>query len=107
MKLKSPRRIRLKPLETGQVWRMQDSNLEVDLVGKLLVHYKLIKAQAKRTPTSISGIAAVEKYLKTNKAILIREQPSISRSPLSPPQCNYHRGGSRPSVASVRKRGRR
>ena len=48
------KRIALKPLESGQVWRMGDSNLHVELVGKRLVHYKLIKVNAKRTPTSLS-----------------------------------------------------
>jgi hypothetical protein len=64
-------RIPLKPLETGQVWRMEDSHLDIDLVGKYLVHYKLIKHVAKRTPMSLSSIKAVEKYLKDNKAVLV------------------------------------
>ena len=64
-------RISLKPLETGQVWQMEDSHLHVDLVGKHLVHYKLIKHEAKRTPMSLSNIKAVEKYLKVNKAVLM------------------------------------
>ena len=52
---------------------MPESNLQVELVGKLLVHYKLVKSEAKRTRTSISGKEAVEKYLEKNKAILIQE----------------------------------
>ena len=64
-------RIALKLLETGQVWRMKDSHLDIDLVGKYLVHYKLIKHEAKRTPMSLSSIKAVAKYLKDNKAILV------------------------------------
>jgi hypothetical protein len=70
--MKLTRRNRLKPLQTGQVWQMEESNLQVELVGKLLVHYKLIKSQAKKTPTSISGKGAVEKYLEKNKAVLIQ-----------------------------------
>ena len=65
-------RLALKPLESGQVWRMGDSNLHVELVGKRLVHYKLIKVNAKRTPTSLSVRTVVEKYLKENKAILVQ-----------------------------------
>ena len=65
-------RIALKPLESGQVWRMGDSNLQVELVGKRLVHYKLIKVNAKRTPTSLSVRTVVEKYLKENKAVLVQ-----------------------------------
>ena len=64
-------RIPLKPLVTGQIWRMEDSHLDIDLVGKYLVHYKLIKHEAKRTPMSLSNKKAVEKYLKVNKAVLI------------------------------------
>ena len=65
-------RNRLQPLETGQVWRMAEMNLQVGLVGKLLVHYKLAKPDAVRIPNSVSGKAAVEKYLKKNKAVLVR-----------------------------------
>ena len=69
--MKQKSRIPLKLLETGQVWRMEDSHLDIDLVGKYLVHYKLIKQEAKRTPMSLSSIKAVEKYLKDNKAVLV------------------------------------
>jgi hypothetical protein len=65
-------RIPHKPLQTGQVWQMEDSHLLVDLVGKHLVHYKLVKREAKRTPMSLSNIKAVEKYLKDNKAVLVQ-----------------------------------
>ena len=65
-------RIPAKPLVTGQIWRMEDSHLHVDLVGKHLVHYKLIKRDAKRTPMSLSNKKAVEKYLKVNKAVLVQ-----------------------------------
>jgi hypothetical protein len=64
-------RIPLKLLATGQVWRMKGSHLDIDLVGKYLVHYKLIKQEAKRTPMSLSSIKAVAKYLKDNKAVLV------------------------------------
>ena len=50
---------------------MVDSQLEVGLVGKHLVHYKLIKGETKRTPTSLSGKKAVETYLRQNKAVLV------------------------------------
>jgi len=51
---------------------MEDSDLHIDLVGKHLVHYKLVKREAKRTPMSLSNIKTVEKYLKTNKAVLVQ-----------------------------------
>lgn len=60
------------PLEAGQIWRMAELNLQVGLVGKLLVHYKLAKPDAVRVANSVGGRTTVEKYLKTNKAVLVR-----------------------------------
>ena len=51
---------------------MEGSRLHVELVGKHLVHYKLIKDEAKRTPLSLSNKKSVEKYLKDNKAVLVQ-----------------------------------
>ena len=68
----APRR-RQEPLADGQVWHMAESKLQVDLVGKLLVHYKLGKHNAVRIPNSISSKATIEKFLKKNKAVLIGE----------------------------------
>jgi hypothetical protein len=73
IKNKPVRRARLKPLETGQVWRMAEFNLQVGLVGKLLVHYKLAKPNAVRIPNSVSGKATIEKFLKKNRAVLVRK----------------------------------
>ena len=50
---------------------MEDSRLHIELVGKHLVHYKLIKGGAKRTPLSLSNKKSVEKYLKDNQAVLV------------------------------------
>jgi hypothetical protein len=72
-KTKLTRRFSLKPLETGQLWRVAELNLRVGLIGKWLVHYKLAKPDAVRTQTSVSGKRVVEKYLKKNKAVLIQE----------------------------------
>src|SRR4051812_38362096 len=60
-----------KEVQSGQIWRMPCSQLEVGLVGKHLVHYKLIKGDTKRTPTSLSAKKVVETYLKQNKAVLV------------------------------------
>jgi hypothetical protein len=67
----SKARVPMPPLEAGQIWRMAELNLQVGLVGKLLVHYKLAKPDAVRIANSVGGRATVEKYLKTNKAVLI------------------------------------
>ena len=66
------RRAHLQPLETGQIWRVGEQNLQVGLVGKLLVHYKLAVPNAVRVSNSVGGRAAGEKYLRTNKAVLLK-----------------------------------
>jgi hypothetical protein len=62
----------MKQLESGQIWRMTDSDLHVKQVGKLLVHYKLFRGDAKRTSTSLATKRLVEEYLKENKAVLVQ-----------------------------------
>jgi hypothetical protein len=71
----SPRRLRAEPLESGQVWEVAGMNLQVSLVGKLLVHYKLAKPGAVRIPNLVNGRATIEKYLKKNKAVLVKREP--------------------------------
>jgi hypothetical protein len=69
--IKPVRRARQQPLEAGQLWRMAEANLQVGMVGKLLVHYKLGKPNAVRVANSCNGIKTIEKYLKANKAVLV------------------------------------
>jgi hypothetical protein len=71
IKIKPSRRVRQQPLEAGQLWRMAEANLQVGMVGKLLVHYKLGKPNAVRVANSCNGIKTIEKYLKANKAVLV------------------------------------
>ena len=60
------------PLAKGQLWKMEDKHIEIMEVGKTLTHYRLFQNQ-KRVPISLGGIAAVQAYLKTNGARLIRK----------------------------------
>jgi len=76
--MKPKTRIPLKPLQRGQVWQFGDSNLQIELVGKRLVHYKHYKGNLKRSPISLTGIGALEKYLKSQKATLIQEQEQLA-----------------------------
>jgi hypothetical protein len=71
IKIKPSRRVQQQPLEAGQVWHMAGANLQVGMVGKLLVHYKLGKPDAVRVANSCNGIKTIEKYLKANKAVLV------------------------------------
>ena len=69
--------------ESGQIWQMGDTTLEMGLVGKRLVHYKLYKAQAKRPPTQLLGKEALEKFLVERGAILV-PAPAPAPAPVVP-----------------------
>ncbi len=69
-KTQALRRIVQPPLAAGQLWHMAEADLQVGMVGKLLVHYKLGKPNAVRVPISINLIKTIEKYLTANKAVL-------------------------------------
>ena len=72
IKTKPAARAALKPLADGQVWRMAESSLQVEMVGRLLVHYKLGKHNAVRISNSVSSKSNIEKFLKKHKATLIK-----------------------------------
>jgi hypothetical protein len=72
VKLAKPARVPMKELASGQVWLVGDAHLKVEMIGKLLVHYKLAKPTAVRTPTSIAGISTLLKFMKKSKAVLIQ-----------------------------------
>ncbi len=61
------------PLENGQVWQLEDSELQIDLVGKRLVHYKRFRGEVKRVPVSLTGKDELERLLRENNAVLIRK----------------------------------
>lgn len=61
----------LQPLANGQVWSTGEMILQVTMVGKMLVHYKLGKPNATRVSNSIENIKTIEKYLKAKKAVLV------------------------------------
>jgi len=59
-------------LARGQVWRTGDGYLQIMDRGKRLISYKIMKERGKRAVrTQMSGVAAVEEYLRANRARLI------------------------------------
>jgi hypothetical protein len=62
----------VQPLVAGQVWRMAEMELRVGQVGNLFVNYKLAKPDAARVANSVSSKENVQKYLKKNKAVLVK-----------------------------------
>jgi hypothetical protein len=73
MKMKRKSRAPLPPFENGQVFELAESNLQISLVGKTLVHYKHFKGKTKRAPVSLASKGVLEKYLIENNAILVQE----------------------------------
>jgi hypothetical protein len=61
----------LAAFETGQVWKLLNSNLHIGMIGKRLVHYKHFKLAAKRAPISLCTKVALEHYLMENGAVLV------------------------------------
>ena len=88
MSTKSAPRARLEPLADGQVWRMAESSLQVEMVGRLLVHYKLGKHNAVRVSNSIGSKTNIEKFLKKNKAVLLKGTPPAAEKQPVPAKKN-------------------
>jgi hypothetical protein len=62
-----------RPLAKGQVWKTRTADIEIMALGKEFIHYKVTKQLGvKRVSAQISGIEAMENYLKTNAALLVK-----------------------------------
>jgi len=62
-----------RPLAKGQVWVTQAANIEIVALGKTLIHYRIMShIGQKRVSAQISGIQAMENYLKAHVAKLVK-----------------------------------
>jgi hypothetical protein len=60
-------------LAKGQIWKTEQTYVHIVERGKLLIHYKMMRELGKKAVrTQVSGIDAVEKYLKLNEAKLLK-----------------------------------
>lgn len=60
-------------LAKGQVWKTKIAQIEIVDLGKRLIHYRITKHLGlKQVSAQISGIAAMENYLTTNAARLVK-----------------------------------
>lgn len=64
-------RMPLAPFQTGQVWELEGSNVQIGMVGKLLVHYKHYRNKTHRAPISLSSKTQLEEFLREKKAVLV------------------------------------
>ena len=63
----------IQPLQTGQIWQMENSNVRIGDVGKTLVEYKLLKTRLNdRGPIRLINRLVLQDFLKLNRAILVQ-----------------------------------
>ena len=58
-------------LANGQVWRMEKVHIRIVDLGKLLVHYKMLRDLRQMRRTQVSRIDHMVTYLRTNRAQLV------------------------------------
>ncbi len=58
-------------LANGQIWKTKDFLVQIVQLGKVLVHYKLLKDVGQMRRVQISRIESMEEYLRTNGACLL------------------------------------
>lgn len=72
-KMRTTRRKLALPLAKGQLWKINDAYIQIVEHGKRLIHYKMMKNVGQRGVfTHMSAIGALEDYLRTNQARLIK-----------------------------------
>jgi len=78
--MKPKKKVSMKELAKGQIWKLPDSHIEILEIGKRLTHYRHFRTlDAKRVPIQLTGIQTIQAYLKTNKAVLVDHRPMASR----------------------------
>ena len=58
-------------LANGQVWKTEKVHIRIMDLGKMLVHYKMLKDLRQMRRTQVSRIDNMETYLRTNRAQLV------------------------------------
>ena len=58
-------------LAKGQLWRTKQCHIRIVQLGKMLVHYKMLRDLGQMRRTQMSRIDSMEVYLKTNRAQLV------------------------------------
>ena len=65
-------------LAKGQLWRTQQCHIRIVEIGKMLVHYKMLKDLRQMRRTQMSRIDNMEIYLKTNGARLVEDSAAAA-----------------------------
>ena len=62
-------------LAKGQLWKTAQCHIRIVELGKMLVHYKMLRDLRQLRRTQMSRIDNMEVYLKTNGAQLVENNP--------------------------------
>ena len=58
-------------LAKGQLWKTEECHIQIVDLGKMLVHYKMLRAARQMRRTQTSRRDTMVGYLKTNRARLV------------------------------------
>ena len=61
-------------LAKGQLWKTEDAHIRIVELGKMLVHYKMLRDLRQMRRTQMSRIETMQGYLKTNGAQLVQNR---------------------------------
>ena len=64
-------------LAKGQLWKTEDTHIRIVELGKMLVHYKMLRDVHQMRRTQMSRIDTMKCYLKTYRAQLV-ESSSVA-----------------------------
>jgi hypothetical protein len=65
-------------LAKGQLWRTEKGHIQIVDLGKMLVHYKMLKDLRQMRRTQMSRIDTMEGYLKSNRARLVENSAAAA-----------------------------
>jgi hypothetical protein len=73
-------------LAKGQLWKLEDTHIQIVELGKMLVHYKMLRELGQMRRTQMSRIDSMETYLRDNRATLVKgKTPRVTMKSVSPP----------------------
>ena len=65
-------------LAKGQLWRTEQCHIRIVEIGKMLVHYKMLRDLHQMRRTQMSRIDSMVVYLKTNGARLVENSAAAA-----------------------------
>ena len=65
-------------LAKGQLWSTEKGHIKIVDLGKMLVHYKMLRDLRQMRRTQMSRIDSMEVYLKTNGARLVETSVAVA-----------------------------